>query len=311
MARFFDAPMRGHDLLRHSIVFRPLLKVLQCFFQVESLAGAGSSLTAEERGKIFPNLRVAVGGGHLDNVVLNPRDHLLLPLVRRGGVMDAALKDIEALLEDASPLASVMLQFGPMQVLGSWSTHISESRALVLRAGFAFKFRVYNPMMEPNTMFQLACLLDVEVGSAVEQEIFDAFFSGLACCDDPYSIGRIKTKVGGRAGAAQLNQGSARQMLVFKCNKPPLVCICSCETLHAHISNKLKALQSKGALPRTWVVDSFLQRAQRTLPRYQVNALCRAVQTRANRLGLRSRRNQFGKQTLVKSVVKKARLSDF
>ena len=98
-------------------------------------------------------------------------DHLLLPLVRQGEVIDAALKDIEALLEDTSPLASAMLQFGPMQDPDSWCAHISESRALVLRAGFSFTFRIHKPMMDPNTMFQLACLLDVESGSVAEQQI--------------------------------------------------------------------------------------------------------------------------------------------
>ena len=75
VATFFDAPLRGHDLLRHSIFFRPLLRVLQCFFQVEHLAAASSSLTAEERGRIFPTLRVpAAGGAHIDNAVMNPKN---------------------------------------------------------------------------------------------------------------------------------------------------------------------------------------------------------------------------------------------
>ena len=107
----------------------------------------------------------------------------------------------------------------------------------------------------------------------------------------------------GDAGTDSLRQQLLR-VLAFKASKPPLLCISSTETLHAHITNGLKAAVNRQRAPRPLIVSSFLKRFKRTMPRVQLYHLQKSMLLRHQQPAKRRLNQHSSEKSFCRNLVK-------
>ena len=162
---------------------------------------------------------------------------LLGEFVADDGFIEKADQELEALLEDTSPLLKRMcLQVGEEQA------SVKRNRGMLLRLQASFRWRILR-----RTRRQTGYVAFVRaVHSGKDTKSFCKEFMRPArkdCCYEPYFERRTKrlfARVDNGAELAMAPSAPFRKALKWSANAPPLFMICARETDHASLSNKLK-----------------------------------------------------------------------
>ena len=222
---FFQSGCSHDELLRGSITFRPIRRLLSEFFKTEHEATVASA--GAEAVDALKEVRSASG------MVCDAANTLLGRIVCEGGRVLDTKREIELLFDDrVSALARVDLFIG--------RDVLAENRAALLKCCSSFEHRLKDPLLDPGSFFQCTRLNEAEAGPAQEQlgdQLAETFRKCERCCD--LFTRRALRRTRGR-WKPLVQSRAFRRGVRWLGNTSPVVTIVNCELSHAAFSNKLR-----------------------------------------------------------------------